>query len=390
MVLNYILIQLTLCNILPDKSIIENGREVETSGSLSGPSASQDIEGDLYSCRPAKSSGCGDNSAITNRFQLDGILLKDLMLTLPIGYEDNPLTIYQPELQYNAHEKYFFVNESDLSLMMITPAGGVSPLWNEFPCTSLSESNNGHFSKWNPKENTHSLYLKLRSKKQLETIPEISVAEIATEEGPIFQIILIGNGSIFARNTFGEKEIGFYACNSIIEIKLIVEKGKVYVYINNASAIAHTEELYNHLVFFRFGSLPQSSINYGEDPLDFSSVAVYSYEILHQKSALKKRADNVVVPADILNLDNWTLTLPIEGMSAANIIKQPVLNTYYHSKYFYAKNNAVVLIANCGGATTVRSTYPRSELREMKANGAIEASWSAKEGKIFLNKASIK
>jgi len=89
------------------------------------------------------------------------------------------------------------------------------------------------------------------------------------------------------------------------------------------------------------------------------------------------------VPARVLNLTNWKLTLPI-GKSAhsATEVKQPALNTYQNAAAFHldAAGKGVVFRANAGGATTSGSTYPRSELREMKNGGKDEASWSSKSG----------
>jgi poly(beta-D-mannuronate) lyase len=89
-------------------------------------------------------------------------------------------------------------------------------------------------------------------------------------------------------------------------------------------------------------------------------------------------------PADILNLSNWELTLPIETDHAGNpdIIKQPELATFTLNPYFLVNSthDGVVFEANAGGATTSGSSYPRSELREMTDNGTNEASWSDTSG----------
>jgi hypothetical protein len=89
------------------------------------------------------------------------------------------------------------------------------------------------------------------------------------------------------------------------------------------------------------------------------------------------------VPASILNLTNWKLTLPIDSSHAGSPdeIDQPELSTFQDS-YFHtnATGNGVVFAAPCGGATTSGSGYPRSELREMTNSGSTEASWSTTSG----------
>lgn len=91
------------------------------------------------------------------------------------------------------------------------------------------------------------------------------------------------------------------------------------------------------------------------------------------------------LPANILNLTNWKITLPIDGSdsgSDADEIKQPALATYSIDPYFKnnATNTGVQFRAHTGGATTSGSGYPRSELREMTSNGTVNASWSSGSG----------
>lgn len=91
------------------------------------------------------------------------------------------------------------------------------------------------------------------------------------------------------------------------------------------------------------------------------------------------------LPANVLNLTNWKITLPIDGSDAgtnADEITQPALATYSNDPYFKnnSDNTGVLFRAHTGGATTSGSGYPRSELREMTNNGTTNASWSSGSG----------
>lgn len=88
------------------------------------------------------------------------------------------------------------------------------------------------------------------------------------------------------------------------------------------------------------------------------------------------------VPASVLNLTNWKETLPTGPSESPTEIEQPQLATYTNDPYLMvnAAGNAVQFRAGVNGTTTSGSGYPRSELREMKNNGADEASWSATSG----------
>lgn len=82
-------------------------------------------------------------------------------------------------------------------------------------------------------------------------------------------------------------------------------------------------------------------------------------------------------PAQILNLTNWKITLPLSG---APEVKQPALNTYRIDPWFVVQGSGVRFRAPVNGGTTSGSSNPRSELREMTNNGSSNASWSSGSG----------
>jgi len=90
------------------------------------------------------------------------------------------------------------------------------------------------------------------------------------------------------------------------------------------------------------------------------------------------------VPAELLDLTSWKLTLPVETSHAGNPdeIRQPELAGFALAPFFHLTPEAdgVVFRAPVDGATTSGSGYPRSELREMIADGSDEAGWSTTSG----------
>jgi Alginate lyase len=82
-------------------------------------------------------------------------------------------------------------------------------------------------------------------------------------------------------------------------------------------------------------------------------------------------------PAQIIDASKWYLTLPTGSEGQPDTVED--LSTYA-SKWFQLNDakDGVVFTANAGGATTVNSHYPRSELREM--TGGEKASWDASSG----------
>jgi hypothetical protein len=91
-------------------------------------------------------------------------------------------------------------------------------------------------------------------------------------------------------------------------------------------------------------------------------------------------------PAEILDLTNWKVTLPVSGPDndpkKPLEVLQPDLDTYSTSPWFDATStcDAVVFRAPVDGVTTKGSKNPRSELREMADNGSTNASWSSTAG----------
>jgi hypothetical protein len=90
-----------------------------------------------------------------------------------------------------------------------------------------------------------------------------------------------------------------------------------------------------------------------------------------------------IYPANILDLSNWKVNLPIDdtgGQAGSSVeIDQPKLATFAIYPFFRDDTTytGVIFNADCGGATTSGSGYPRSELREMTNNGSALASWSS-------------
>jgi hypothetical protein len=87
-------------------------------------------------------------------------------------------------------------------------------------------------------------------------------------------------------------------------------------------------------------------------------------------------------PADVLDLTAWKVTLPTGGDEDPDEITQPRLDTFAADPWFVATDacDGVRFRAAVNGVTTGGSSYPRSELREMNADGSDEAGWSATEG----------
>lgn len=95
------------------------------------------------------------------------------------------------------------------------------------------------------------------------------------------------------------------------------------------------------------------------------------------------------LPSAVLDLSLWKLTVPVDTSHAGKPDEylNPELKTLRLPPYFTVnpEGNGVIFQAHAGGATTGGSSYPRSELREMKGDGSQEADWSMRAGRHTLH-----
>jgi hypothetical protein len=85
------------------------------------------------------------------------------------------------------------------------------------------------------------------------------------------------------------------------------------------------------------------------------------------------------LPASVVDLSNWYLTLPTGKAGHPETVHQPALANYADPHFgVNATGDAIVFTGPCDGVTTVHSHYPRSELRETRGNAL--AGWSCAKG----------
>jgi hypothetical protein len=89
-------------------------------------------------------------------------------------------------------------------------------------------------------------------------------------------------------------------------------------------------------------------------------------------------------PTDLMDLSNWALTLPVdangEHSGTARTVTTAELQSGYSSDWFYGtENDGVTFFAPIQGATTPKTPYPRSELREVLDPSDFSVNWSASD-----------
>jgi poly(beta-D-mannuronate) lyase len=90
----------------------------------------------------------------------------------------------------------------------------------------------------------------------------------------------------------------------------------------------------------------------------------------------------LVRPAQVLDLRRWKLTLPVGRPGHPTEYRQPALGSLASGSYIrLTPDHGVAFRAPVGGVATGNSSYPRSELREMSADGQHEAGWTNAAGR---------
>lgn len=93
-----------------------------------------------------------------------------------------------------------------------------------------------------------------------------------------------------------------------------------------------------------------------------------------------RAASKTAIPAELLNLSRWKLTLPVDTdrPGRPDEIRPKELATFADSECFFVNQlgNGVVFRAHCGGVTTKGSDFPRCELREVDDRGNSTVAWS--------------
>ncbi|MBP8538157.1 polysaccharide lyase family 7 protein [Streptomyces sp. MK37H] len=115
-----------------------------------------------------------------------------------------------------------------------------------------------------------------------------------------------------------------------------------------------------------------------------SALAVGVLASVQSASAAPADAAACPAPASAIGLSTgWKLQLPTPNSSGSPLeVKQPQLSTYDKAPWFTTASScdAILMRAAVNGATTSNTGYPRSELREMTADGSATTGWSSTTG----------
>lgn len=92
-------------------------------------------------------------------------------------------------------------------------------------------------------------------------------------------------------------------------------------------------------------------------------------------------APSKVAAGPTVDLADWKLTLPVGSQGKPTEIAHPRLAAFTGSPWFRpTPDSGIGFRAPVNGVTTSGSHYPRSELREMAADGSTPAGWSSTSG----------
>jgi len=317
--------------------------------------------------------------------------LTNWKLTLPVdtSHAGSPDEYLQPELATFVDTNYFYANATTDGIVFTAPCGGATTSGSGYPRSELREmTNNGTaLATWSTTSGIHTMEITEAITHLPNVKPQVVAGQIHDPNDDVITFRLEGSKLFIDQNgANGPTLTTNYNLGDIFTAKWVAHDGGVDCYYNGQ--FIYTYPVSDSGCYFKAGCYTQSNTNKGDLPTAYGQVVVYAVNITHQPDSTQNPpppvTNNLVLPATVLDLTNWKLTLPVDTAHAGSPDEylQPELATFVDTNYFYvnADTNAVVFTAPCGGATTSGSGYPRSELREMTNNGAALASWSTTSG----------
>ncbi|WEV26665.1 polysaccharide lyase family 7 protein [Streptomyces sp. 71268] len=214
----------------------------------------------------------GDGDA---RVPADVLDLTNWKQTLPIGEDERPTEITQPELARYSHDPYFKVASDGKSVQFRAPVNGVTTSGSKNPRSELREMKNGGKDKasWSTTSGTHTMTVREAFTHLPNDRPYVVGAQIHGGSDDLTVFRLEGRKLYVTKEDTTHHKLvdDDYRLGTVFEAKFVAGGGKVKVYYNGElkTTISHS----GSGNYFKAGaytqancgdSKPCSSSNYGE------------------------------------------------------------------------------------------------------------------------------
>jgi poly(beta-D-mannuronate) lyase len=208
--------------------------------------------------------------------------------TLPISEvndEDNPMDIYQPELENYKHDEYFYVDSSENAVVFKAHCGGVTTSGSDYPRSELREMNPGYSgsdskASWSTSSGTHTLYIKQAITHLPDYKQHLVAGQIHDDDDDVIVFRLEENKLFIDENgDEGPTLTSDYQLGDIFTVKFIAENGGVKCYYNNEYIYTYTVNA--SACYFKAGCYTQSNLSKGDISSAYGEVKIYELWVSH-------------------------------------------------------------------------------------------------------------
>ncbi|MFD5318805.1 polysaccharide lyase family 7 protein [Streptomyces sp. NPDC127098] len=201
--------------------------------------------------------------------------LSDWKVTLPVGEDEDPTEIFQPELDGYSHDPYFTVNDAGDAVRFRAPVNGVTTGGSSYPRSELREMEEGGGDEveWSSTSGTHTMTVREAFTHLPEDKPEVVGAQIHGGDDDVTTIRLEDTRLWITNDDDSNYHLitDDYELGTVFEVRYVVSGGEIDIYYNGRleTTLDHSDSTN----YFKAGaytqancdrSSPCSSSNYGE------------------------------------------------------------------------------------------------------------------------------
>ncbi|QKW11110.1 polysaccharide lyase family 7 protein [Streptomyces sp. NA04227] len=228
-------------------------------------------------------AGEGDRDAELPSEVLD---LGNWKLTLPIGENEKPTEIFQPELDDYVKDPYFTVAEDGEAVRFRAPVDGVTTGGSSNPRTELREmeSDGGDEIEWSSTDGRHTLTVREAFTHLPEDKPHVVGAQIHGGDDDVTALRLEGSKLYLTEGDTTHHHLitDDYELGTVFEVKYVVEDGEIEVYFNGE--LETTLEHQDSSNYFKTGAYTQANCE-NSSPCDdgnYGEVEIHDVKVTHE------------------------------------------------------------------------------------------------------------
>ncbi|MFE6775609.1 polysaccharide lyase family 7 protein [Streptomyces sp. NPDC057702] len=217
----------------------------------------------------------------------DVLDLGDWKLTLPVGGDEAPTEIRQPELDGYAHDPYFTVADSGRAVRFRAPVNGVTTSGSNYPRAELREMRRGGGDEieWSSTSGRHTLTVREAFTHLPKDKPQVVGAQVHAGDDDAFVIRLDGTKLYVTKGDTSRYHLitDDYRLGTVFEVRYVVADGKIRVYVNGEleTTIDHVDPTN----YFKTGAYTQANCTNSTpcDASNYGEVEVHDVRITHRR-----------------------------------------------------------------------------------------------------------